>query len=239
MDIDGDSALIVLVNGQTSKYEWASRYEVSYSEGKMFLDPDNDSPRTVYGRSVDELGLECLNCDEIRGNKMPTRWHGVSEDFDLEANLEKQLEEARIEREEKDKAYAESKAKKEKRFKAAQARIEDERTKLGPLEGIWVGLRDSNLSPLNTFHIDPDSGIFFRRHDPNTGSFSDFEMVFEVTDGALVIVERLADSSTYTLNAEGNLLRCSTCGGVAAWLKIDSSKINDVSYINKISYQRI
>lgn len=250
MNIDGDRALLVLIDRQTSEFKWAARFDVSYKEEKMFLDVDGGGPRFVYGRGVDERGLECLNCEDFRRTPMPTKWAYLPEHFDLEAGLKEQEEEERVRQEEEEKNFLKQKEEEEKaaaeanvqakaKAEAGLARIEDEKKELGPFEGAWVKLQQPRtLTSLVTWFIDRDSGLTQRiYHRGSTQRMSEYEMIFEVTDGELVWILPRQENKSYKINAEGNQLRCSTCARDEVWLKIDPDKYNDRSYLEEVATQ--
>lgn len=252
MNVDGDRALFVLIDSQTSEFKEVIKFDVSYKDQKMFLDVQSGGPRFVYTRSVDERGLECLNCEDFGRTMMPTKWASASKHLDLEAALKEQeeIEKARWEEEEKaflkrqeENAKAEKKAKAdaEAKYEAALARLEDEAKKLGPFEGTWVVVQQpGRLSGLTTWTIDRDSGLVQRFYgEIYSEGFLDYKILFEVTDGELVRVIPRQENKRYTLNAEGNQLRCNTCNREDVWLKLDPNKVNDISHIEQLATQLI
>lgn len=248
MNVDGDRALFVFIDRQTSEFKAVTKFDVSYKDQKMFLDVEDGGPRFVYTRSVDERGLECLNCEDFGRTMMPTEWISASKHLDLEAGLKEQEEEKRARLEEEEKAFlkrqeenakaeAKAKAKAEAKHEAALARIEDETKKLGPFEGAWVVVKQPGvLSDVRTWIIDRDSGVFQRFYNESSSKgFYEYKMLFEVADGELVLVIPQEENKRYTLNAEGNQLRCNTCDRVDVWLKLDPSKVNDKNHIEKLA----
>lgn len=246
MDVDGDKALFVLVDKRTSEFREIIKFDVSYKDNKMFLDVEGGGPRLVYARSVDERGLKCLNCEDYGRTIMPTNFRPASKNLGLEDGLREQKKEERAKEEEENRAFlkrkeendkAEAKAKAESKVKAeaAQARVEEQTKKLGPFEGVWVVVKEpKTLSDLRAFIIDRDSGVTQRfYHEWNEES--EYKMLFEVTDGDFVWVIPTEENKRYRLNSEGNELRCITCAQDAVWLKLDPSKANDRSHLEKLA----
>ena len=246
MDVDGDRALFVLVDKRTSEFSEILEFDVSYKDNKMFLDVEGGGPRLVYARGVDERGLECLNCKDYPRTIMPNKFMPSSKALGLEGGLREQQEEERAKEEEKNRAFlkrqeenakaeAEAEAKSKVKAEAAQARIEEETKKLGPFEGVWVVVKQPKThSDLRTFIIDSDSGVTQRFYH-TWNEESDHKMLFEVTGGDFVWVIPTAENQRYKLNAEGNELRCISCAREEVWLKLDPSKANDRSHLEKLA----
>jgi len=189
-------------------------YKVSYSDKKMFLDTA-DGKRSVFVRSVDELGLQCLEC---RG--------GIPEKLKPHSRPKEEIYKILDDRKQAEMA----KQKQQEEAAKAQAEIKKKAHTLTEFVGEWVFERGVNTAPLVILSISETGGIKMTHYDFDTGDHRKTTIMdFDVNGDELTIDETNA-KPVYTLTNDGQGLTCLECEFKRDLKKADRNKLKDIKY---------